>query len=84
MGGGVGVGKAVEWSAAAGALTSGTAAARETSAEGGGSAVEWLAAARSGHWRQGLRWSGQRYLAEARTAVSGRRQRGRKRRGFIF
>ena len=46
MGGGVGVVRGVEWSAAAWALATGTAAARATSVEGGGGDVEWSEAAR--------------------------------------
>ena len=47
MGGGVGVGRAVDWLEAAGALVSGTTTARATATEGGNVAIEWLAEART-------------------------------------
>ena len=47
MGGGLGVGRAVEWSAAAGLLASGTEAARAAAVEGGCDDVEWSEAVRA-------------------------------------
>ena len=41
MGGGIGFGRSVEWSAAAGVLASGTEAARAAAVEGGCDDVEW-------------------------------------------